>query len=105
MRRSLSMAIILRLADAVPKKRGPKTDVLEALLKRVDGLEAKLKEKNNQAQTPKVGESVTVEGGEDGDDESGHAARSMQSEASSQAPQDGSLGTGIGPAPLRYGNS
>ncbi|EMT63593.1 hypothetical protein FOC4_g10013829 [Fusarium odoratissimum] len=32
-------------ADAVPKKRGPKTDVLEALLKRVDGLEAKLREK------------------------------------------------------------
>lgn len=29
----------------MPKKRGPKTDVLEALLKRVDGLEAKLKEK------------------------------------------------------------
>jgi hypothetical protein len=38
-------------ADAVPKKRGPKTDVLEALLKRVDGLEAKLKEKNS-AETP-----------------------------------------------------
>ncbi|KAK4158516.1 fungal transcriptional regulatory-like protein [Chaetomidium leptoderma] len=31
--------------DAVPKKRGPKTDVLEALLKRVDGLEARLKDK------------------------------------------------------------
>ena len=30
-------------ADAVPKKRGPKTDVLEALLKRVDGLEKRLK--------------------------------------------------------------
>jgi len=30
------------LADAVPKKRGPKTDVLEALLKRVDGLEKRL---------------------------------------------------------------
>ncbi|CAG8978428.1 hypothetical protein HYALB_00013246 [Hymenoscyphus albidus] len=30
--------------DAVPKKRGPKTDVLEALLKRVDGLEKKLKD-------------------------------------------------------------
>lgn len=29
-------------ADAVPKKRGPKTDVLEALLKRVDGLEKRL---------------------------------------------------------------
>ncbi len=32
------------LADAVPKKRGPKTDVLEALLKRVDGLERRLKD-------------------------------------------------------------
>lgn len=30
------------LPDAVPKKRGPKTDVLEALLKRVDGLEKRL---------------------------------------------------------------
>ncbi|KAH8697281.1 fungal-specific transcription factor domain-containing protein [Talaromyces proteolyticus] len=30
--------------DAVPKKRGPKTDVLEALLKRVDGLERRLQE-------------------------------------------------------------
>jgi hypothetical protein len=28
----------------VPKKRGPKTDVLEALLKRVDGLERRLKD-------------------------------------------------------------
>lgn len=39
-------------ADAVPKKRGPKTDVLEALLKRVDGLEAKLKEKKERPTTP-----------------------------------------------------
>lgn len=31
-------------ADAIPKKRGPKTDVLEALLKRVDGLEQRLKD-------------------------------------------------------------
>ncbi|PSR82469.1 fungal-specific transcription factor domain-domain-containing protein [Coniella lustricola] len=38
--------------DAVPKKRGPKTDVLEALLKRVDGLEAQLKEKKDQPPTP-----------------------------------------------------
>jgi len=29
--------------DAVPRKRGPKTDVLEALLKRVDGLEKRLR--------------------------------------------------------------
>lgn len=32
--------------DAQPKKRGPKTDVLEALLKRVNGLEKRLKEEN-----------------------------------------------------------
>lgn len=38
--------------DAVPKKRGPKTDVLEALLKRVDGLEAKLREKNDEDASP-----------------------------------------------------
>lgn len=36
----------------MPKKRGPKTDVLEALLKRVDGLEAKLKEQNDGEKTP-----------------------------------------------------
>ncbi|KAK7746410.1 hypothetical protein SLS53_002369 [Cytospora paraplurivora] len=40
------------MSDAVPKKRGPKTDVLEALLKRVDGLEAKLKEKKERPPTP-----------------------------------------------------
>lgn len=41
-------SLILGL-DAVPKKRGPKTDVLEALLKRVDGLEQKLKnQKKNE---------------------------------------------------------
>lgn len=34
-------------ADAVPKKRGPKTDVLEALLKRVDGLEKRLQDEKN----------------------------------------------------------
>ncbi|RDL37756.1 Zn2 DNA-binding protein [Venustampulla echinocandica] len=56
------------MTDAVPKKRGPKTDVLEALLKRVDGLERKLKDetkssandrtprpdKQNPTQDPKV---------------------------------------------------
>ncbi|KAF1990953.1 hypothetical protein K402DRAFT_389158 [Aulographum hederae CBS 113979] len=30
--------------DAVPKRRGPKTDVIEALLKRVDGLEKRFKD-------------------------------------------------------------
>ncbi|KAK3327141.1 fungal-specific transcription factor domain-containing protein [Cercophora scortea] len=38
--------------DAVPKKRGPKTDVLEALLKRVDGLEARLKKEKTESGTP-----------------------------------------------------
>lgn len=37
----------LLLSDAVPKKRGPKTDVLEALLKRVDGLEKRLQDEKN----------------------------------------------------------
>ncbi|KAK3359039.1 fungal-specific transcription factor domain-containing protein [Lasiosphaeria hispida] len=45
--------------DAVPKKRGPKTDVLEALLKRVDGLEARLKEKKTEPETP-TSESATT---------------------------------------------
>ena len=39
--------------DAIPKKRGPKTDVLEALLKRVDGLEKKLQDKK-EAESPAV---------------------------------------------------
>lgn len=47
----LTMSTLVR-ADAVPKKRGPKTDVLEALLKRVDGLEAKLKSKKEQPGLP-----------------------------------------------------
>ncbi|KAI5359756.1 hypothetical protein Slin15195_G116150 [Septoria linicola] len=35
--------------DAIPKKRGPKTDVLEALLKRVNGLEKRLKDEQKSA--------------------------------------------------------
>lgn len=49
------------MIDAVPKKRGPKTDVLEALLKRVDGLEAKLKEKNADQDSTKIVESAIDE--------------------------------------------
>lgn len=41
----------LKPSDAVPKKRGPKTDVLEALLKRVDGLERRLKEEKSPKQS------------------------------------------------------
>ncbi|KAM0257187.1 hypothetical protein ACHAQJ_004549 [Trichoderma viride] len=46
---------------AVPKKRGPKTDVLEALLKRVDGLEAKLKEKNAESEEPSTSSTSTTQ--------------------------------------------
>ncbi|KAK8017953.1 hypothetical protein PG991_007143 [Apiospora marii] len=44
--------------DAVPKKRGPKTDVLEALLKRVDGLEQKLKDQKNSDSSPGTEEAA-----------------------------------------------
>jgi hypothetical protein len=37
------------IVDAVPKKRGPKTDVLEALLKRVDGLEKRLEDEKKSS--------------------------------------------------------
>ncbi|KAL9070641.1 MAG: hypothetical protein Q9157_005741 [Trypethelium eluteriae] len=47
---------------AVPKKRGPKTDVLEALLKRVDGLEKRLHDENKPEGSVVVNESsITVE--------------------------------------------
>ena len=39
------------LYDAVPKKRGPKTEVLESLLKRVDELEKKLPHEKNSGPT------------------------------------------------------
>ncbi|TGO91031.1 hypothetical protein BPOR_0042g00170 [Botrytis porri] len=51
---------------AVPKKRGPKTDVLEALLKRVDGLERKLRDEkksnspNNDGSASGSGSGVGV---------------------------------------------
>lgn len=38
--------------DAVPKKRGPKADVLEALLKRVDGLEKRLHTEKKSESSP-----------------------------------------------------
>lgn len=48
--------------DAVPKKRGPKTDVLEALLKRVDGLERRLKdEKKSHSPTTDRDPSIIEE--------------------------------------------
>jgi hypothetical protein len=55
-------ADLFRHVDAVPKKRGPKTDVLEALLKRVNGLEKRLKDEgkdpDEDTQEAIVAESV-----------------------------------------------
>jgi hypothetical protein len=45
--RSYDPQFNIKPTDAVPKKRGPKTDVLEALLKRVDGLEKRLHDEKN----------------------------------------------------------
>ena len=52
--------------DAVPKKRGPKTDVLEALLKRVNGLERRLEDEKkpevqNDAEDGEVSQPVQAE--------------------------------------------
>lgn len=44
--------------DAIPKKRGPKTDVLESLLKRVDGLERRLQDENKP--DPESKEAATI---------------------------------------------
>ncbi|KAK6584242.1 hypothetical protein PZA11_003972 [Diplocarpon coronariae] len=46
--------------DAVPKKRGPKTDVLEALLKRVDGLEQRLKDEKKKKSNASSHEGATA---------------------------------------------
>lgn len=55
----------LTAIDAVPKKRGPKTDVLEALLKRVDGLEKRLKDqkKEQHSNEDEAGSSETSKNG------------------------------------------
>lgn len=56
--------------DAIPKKRGPKTDVLEALLKRVNGLEKRLKDEK-KSDSPDDAEAASsahkVQESEEGD--------------------------------------
>ncbi|TEY75028.1 hypothetical protein BOTCAL_0066g00040 [Botryotinia calthae] len=56
---------------AVPKKRGPKTDVLEALLKRVDGLERKLRDEK-KSNSPNNDGSASGSGSGGGEAESPH---------------------------------
>lgn len=47
--------------DAVPKKRGPKTDVLEALLRRVNGLEERLKDEKKEGEVDGANVSQSLE--------------------------------------------
>jgi hypothetical protein len=47
--------------DATPKKRGPKPDVLEALLKRMDGLEKRLQDEKKPDQKEDGSEEVKTE--------------------------------------------
>lgn len=57
----------MKALDAVPKKRGPKTDVLEALLKRVDGLERRLKDEKKSQSSSNEGESAADKESPNGD--------------------------------------
>ncbi|KAF2872586.1 fungal-specific transcription factor domain-containing protein [Massariosphaeria phaeospora] len=61
--------------DAVPKKRGPKTDVLEALLKRVDGLEKRLHTEGKSDALPDADSPTSQD--DSSDTKSGHAAVSQ----------------------------
>ncbi|KAF7533997.1 hypothetical protein G7054_g6585 [Neopestalotiopsis clavispora] len=82
-----------RKVHAVPKKRGPKTDVLEALLKRVDGLEQKLKESKKPDDSPSADEPPLSAATEDG--ASNHAPSETQEDASSAEPQAKRIATEI----------
>lgn len=90
MRRAWKLTIptLLRI-DAVPKKRGPKTDVLEALLKRVDGLEAKLKSKKEQPGLPnsETAASATEEASSSAVAESATTANPTSTEDDETKPQ------------------
>ncbi|OAG07173.1 uncharacterized protein CC84DRAFT_1088799 [Paraphaeosphaeria sporulosa] len=67
--------------DAVPKKRGPKTDVLEALLKRVDGLEKRL---HSEGKSESAIEDEPA--GQEGELERKYSAASSQSRPNLEIP-------------------
>jgi hypothetical protein len=62
------------IIDAVPKKRGPKTDVLEALLKRVDGLEKRLHSEGKSDALPDAESSTSQDESSSGDNKPSHAS-------------------------------
>ncbi|GAB7361535.1 hypothetical protein MBLNU230_g1589t1 [Neophaeotheca triangularis] len=77
--------------DAVPKKRGPKTDVLEALLKRVNGLEKRLKDEKGD-------DTVEAGGSTDEQNETNEGAENQEGSGTAKlesSPQDAQ-----GPSPL-----
>ncbi|KAK8120589.1 hypothetical protein PG999_004709 [Apiospora kogelbergensis] len=79
---------VLELTDAVPKKRGPKTDVLEALLKRVDGLEQKLKDQKNSDSSPTTEEAPALAATETiSNAESTESAASVSASAADLSPK------------------
>jgi hypothetical protein len=86
------------LVDAVPKKRGPKTDVLEALLKRVDGLERRLKDekKSNSSNSPKN------ENGQNAVDDSSNADSQQRLQLDTNIANSSTEGTAVySPPPIR----
>ncbi|KAG9251750.1 fungal-specific transcription factor domain-containing protein [Emericellopsis atlantica] len=82
--------------DAIPKKRGPKTDVLDALLKRVDGLEAKLREKNaEQDPSSTSGDSGEKKAREENEEATKEPPAKRQASENRNSPQEGQfLGSG-----------
>lgn len=81
-----------RCLDAVPKKRGPKTEVLEELLKRIDGLEKRLEKENSNARKdktaspPENGEMAIEEEDDDEDGQSMHPESRRGSMRASRGP-------------------
>lgn len=68
----------------MPKKRGPKTDVLEALLKRVDGLEAKLAGKHGHQDLAKTEVSAKSSRKERPTDDAGPAPKRVATETGTE---------------------
>lgn len=78
--------------DAIPKKRGPKTDVLEALLRRVDGLERRLKHGDEPLEADHSGSSLkdaileTVRSSSSPDGAQSHSEPSRAESATTSSP-------------------
>lgn len=84
-----SLTVEVIKSDAIPKKRGPKTDVLEALLKRVNGLEKRLKDEKGDG-SPEAGKSTdeTNEVNEEGSG-SGEGVEEQAAPKPDSSPHDG----------------